>query len=77
MLSLQSIFTKCTNLLKKHLAQCLEINSLLIDNKIDENLEIFFVNLYSLVNFLFVWRFMKKFINIDASFDLRKYFCKS
>ena len=33
--------------------------------------------MYSSSNMLFVWRYMKKLVDIDASSDLGKYFCKS
>ena len=58
-----------------HLKGCIKGNDLLVGAKEDNVLEKVFTRLYSPVNFLHIFRYMKKLIDIDQSSGLGKYFC--
>lgn len=62
---------------EKHLQRCFELNSLLVDNVNDDNFQQFFSKNFFSNNFLFIFRYMKDLLDVDASLELSKYYCQN
>ena len=62
---------------KQHVQNLITKNSRTTNYDTNVVLRDFFMKKYSTINFLFVWSYMKKYLNIDESFNFDKFYCES